>query len=245
MENSYVYTVLDTTDSTNTALKAEVYAADGPVYKILRAKAQTGGRGRQGNSFFSPAGGIYFSFTLPLTGEEKALSLLTLIAGLETREALAPIVPQNIFIKWPNDLYVGGRKLCGVLTELVKGPAGLTAVVGVGINNTLKKEEIPFELREKITSLALENAFVTDVDGLVRTVVRRITARFAALNAENGAFSAVISRVDALLLGKGKTVKRTQNGETLTGVLLGLADNGGLRLKTADGERIVTSGVVE
>ena len=79
---------LPSTASTNDDLKAMVAAADAPLYTVVAAAAQTGGRGRLGRSFFSPPGGLYFSASFPLTGEETNLPCLTLVAGLCVCEAL-------------------------------------------------------------------------------------------------------------------------------------------------------------
>ena len=112
---------LTSTASTNTDLKSRIAAAKGPVYDVISADRQTGGRGRLGRTFFSPPGGLYVSVALPLTGEETDLPCLTLLAGLCVCTALEDLCDVAPRIKWPNDLYLNGKKLCGILCELVGG----------------------------------------------------------------------------------------------------------------------------
>ena len=147
----------DTIGSTNTTAK-EMAAQGAPHGTVLVADSQTGGRGRMGRSFHSPAGqGIYLSMILrPQCPAEQLLHLTCAVAvaaadGVQAATGLRP------GIKWTNDLVVGKKKLGGILTELSLTGQGLVdyAVVGIGINCGQGQEDFPKEIRTIATSLSL------------------------------------------------------------------------------------------
>ena len=237
---------LNTTASTNDDLKARIAAADGPVYDVVTAKMQTGGRGRLGRSFFSPPGGLYFSVSLPLDGTETNIPCLTLAAGLcvcETLEARCGIAPR---IKWPNDLYLNGKKLCGILCELVSGKTP-AAVVGVGVNLTAPKDAIPEDLREKITSLWAEKVSVPAPGALMKDIVERLDRAVYEdrVLSDKAVAAAYMKQVSARSFLSGKTVRVVVNGVTLTGVFAGVAPTGAALLRLPDGsEKQIISGEI-
>ena len=235
---------IDRTASTNDAVKAMIAASEEPVYAVVSARTQTGGRGRLGRSFFSPPGGLYFSASFPLTGEETNLPCLTLIAGLcvcEALEALCGVAPA---IKWPNDLYLNGKKLCGILCELVGGKTP-SAVVGVGVNLTARDDEIPAELRGKMTSLAAEGVAAPAREELLKAAAERLDR--AVYDERALADAAVAARcmaaVDRRSCLTGQTVSRAESGVVVTGVFTGVSPAGEAILRLPDGsERRVISG---
>ena len=230
------YITLASTESTNNDLKARIAAADGPVYDVIMAKTQTGGRGRLGRSFFSPPGGLYFSAALPLDGKETNIPCLTLAAGLCVCEALEDLCGIAPRIKWPNDLYLNGKKLCGILCELVGGKTP-TVIVGAGVNMTAPKDAIPEELREKITSLWAEKVTVPAPGALMKDIVKRLDRAVyedRILTDETVAAS-YMEQVSARSFLTGKTVRVAVNGVSLTGVFAGVAPNGAALLRLPDG----------
>ena len=107
----------DRLDSTNTRLKALAREGAAPG-TVLLAREQSGGRGRLGRSFASPPGGLYLSMLLrPACPPERCLSL-TPLAAVAARRAVLDCTGLSPEIKWPNDLLLGGKKLCGILTEV-------------------------------------------------------------------------------------------------------------------------------
>ena len=177
--------VLSQVDSTNTLCKrlAADGAADGTV---VIADTQTAGKGRRGRSFLSPPGvGLYQSILWrPGCTPEQLLPLtaLSAVAVCRAVERLSGVSPA---IKWPNDLVMGERKICGILTELsLEGESGHVeyAIVGIGINCRQKPENFPPELREIAGSLdmvlpvqvkraALAAALMEELDTLRREVM--------------------------------------------------------------------------
>lgn len=157
--------------STNAELKESVYSASSPVFDVIYADRQSSGRGRLGRSFYSPEGGLYFSAAYPIEKNCKNTAFLTLLSGLAVSSAIKELTGEETEIKWPNDIYIKGKKLCGILAELVISDFGLTAIVGIGINLSVKKEEIPAELKDKMTSLAAENIILPEKTALMKRTV--------------------------------------------------------------------------
>jgi BirA family biotin operon repressor/biotin-[acetyl-CoA-carboxylase] ligase len=155
------------TDSTN-ARARELALAGAPDGTIVTASEQSAGRGRQGRTWSAPAG--------------KALLLSAVVRDLTKRDALLPLaVPvavaeacdgfagTNCGIKWPNDIWVDGRKLSGILLE--GRPQDGWAVIGIGLNVGTLREEFPEELRETATSLAIEAGSDPGVEVVLRAVL--------------------------------------------------------------------------
>ncbi|MDO9536394.1 MAG: biotin--[acetyl-CoA-carboxylase] ligase [Bacillota bacterium] len=146
-------------ESTNTTLK-NLADKDAPEGTIVVAEEQTVGRGRQGRSWSSPFGtGIWLSILLrpPLSPQETPV--FTLLAATAAVRSLKRILPDlQVGIKWPNDLLINNRKVCGILTEL-KAEAEILhyLVLGIGINVNLREKDFPPNLRKIATSLYLEN----------------------------------------------------------------------------------------
>jgi BirA family biotin operon repressor/biotin-[acetyl-CoA-carboxylase] ligase len=139
------------TDSTNSRAR-ELAEAGAPGGTVVTAAEQTAGRGRRGRSWVAPAGGalLYSAVVRPLERRHGLLPLAAAVAACEAAEALEDGL--ECAIKWPNDVWVDGRKLAGILIEA--RPQKGWAVVGVGLNLAIAAEEFPPELRETATSLS-------------------------------------------------------------------------------------------
>ena len=142
------------TDSTN-ARARELAEAGAPGGLVVTADEQDAGRGRQGRSWFArPGSALLYSAVLRPLGERPLLPLAVPLAVCEAAESLAPV---ECAVKWPNDVWVGTRKLAGVLIESrFERSGGGWAVIGVGLNLTVERDELPGELRDTATSLAIE-----------------------------------------------------------------------------------------
>lgn len=170
-------------DSTNTRLKAAA-AAGAPTGSVLIAEEQTGGRGTHGRAFQSPRGeGLYLSVLLrPRFTQLEDLLTLTGWVGVAARDAVERACGAPVRIKWLNDLYLNGRKLCGILTELsFLGESGEPdyVVAGMGVNMSQTAETFRAQgLGDIATSLALEGfpvepnrlavCLLTELDSMVR-----------------------------------------------------------------------------
>jgi len=190
------FPVLASTSSHALAL-AQQGAAAGTV---VLADSQTGGRGRGSRLFCSPLGGLYFSLILRPELEPTDLPLLTLAAGVGLCRGLVAAVAVQPLLKWPNDLYLAGRKLGGILTESGPLRAGLPefVVIGVGINVAAPAEDFPPELRGKIISLAEVGAVVAPA-ALLPSLVDALRAAAAQLKEDKAAVLAEWRQRDYLL----------------------------------------------
>jgi BirA family biotin operon repressor/biotin-[acetyl-CoA-carboxylase] ligase len=138
------------TDSTNTRAR-ELAEADAPHGTVVTAAEQSEGRGRQGRSWAAPPGRalLYSAILRPLDRRHLLLPLAVPVAVCEAAEELRPGIA--CAIKWPNDIWLEGRKLAGVLIEA--RPQDAWAVIGVGLNLTIARGEFPPELRDAAISL--------------------------------------------------------------------------------------------
>ena len=141
--------IYDALSSTSTLLKsmAREGAEDGTV---IISKVQTGGRGRLGKSFFSPEGGLYLSYLMhPKTLPEETAEI-TMCTGAVVRRVIGEQCGIWADIKYVNDLLYNGKKLCGILAELIEG----NLIIGIGINVNNKAEVFPPELRDIVISIS-------------------------------------------------------------------------------------------
>ena len=226
-------------ESTN--VMAEQLAREGrPEGAVVLANEQTGGRGRKGNAWFSPAD-VNLYFSLVLRPGLPALRYLPYIACLSVQTALAHCGIAADF-KWPNDLVVRDRKICGILIQTAMEEQRLKyAIAGSGINvNVL---EFPEELRGLATSAALEAGSGLSREALLASVLLEFERLYEKIDATGWEeFSARLERTSTYL--RGCPVKIVQDGETVEGTTGGLDPFGGLKVATAGGEKIVYAGEV-
>ncbi|MGH3696574.1 MAG: biotin--[acetyl-CoA-carboxylase] ligase [Pseudonocardiaceae bacterium] len=171
------YTALDVVESvpsTNTTLAAAARQG-APDRTVLVAEHQSAGRGRAARSWVAPArSGLALSVLLRPTGVPRARwSWLPLLAGVALCRTVSTLAELPAALKWPNDLLLGEhwRKAAGILAEVV--PEGPAVVVGIGLNVTLRPDELPVP---ESTSLAIEQAACTDRDPLLRALLRELDA---------------------------------------------------------------------
>ena len=230
------YISLYETESTNNDLKSVIRKSEEPVFAVISAKKQTTGRGRLGRSFASPEGGLYFSASFPLTGEEKNIPFLTLLSGLAVSEAIEELTGVGTRIKWPNDIYLGGKKLGGILTELVFGKEPC-AVVGIGINLYTKRDEFPGDIRDKATSFVCEGLALPDEKALLSEIISRLEeyvyGRCELYNVSEHTMEKIRKRSYSL----GRHVKYTLNDTVLEGIVTDIKSTGAAEITLADGSK--------
>jgi BirA family biotin operon repressor/biotin-[acetyl-CoA-carboxylase] ligase len=162
--------LLQETGSTN-AVAAERARAGEPSGLVVAAEAQTAGRGRLDRSWVSPPrAGLTLSVLLRPDLPPAQWPWLPLWTGLAVASALRERAEVDAVLKWPNDVLIDGRKVCGVLAEV---PVTGAAVLGVGLNVTTEQHELP---HDQATSLRLSGARVTDRDTLLRALLRELGA---------------------------------------------------------------------
>lgn len=168
--------ILETTTSTNTVLK-EMAQNGAPEGKSVAAKSQSGGRGRMGRSFFSPENsGLYMSILLRPSFDSEELKFLTPMAAVAVSEAIEKISGEKTEIKWVNDIYKNGRKICGILTEGAFSDDKISyAIVGIGVNIEAPENGFPEEIKNiagAIFEKAPENAFMTLHDEIYKNIFK-------------------------------------------------------------------------
>jgi len=219
-------------DSTNNVAMrlAEQGEAHGAV---VLAEEQTGGRGRAGRSWVSEKStGIYCTILLRPAISPAHAPLLTLVAGLAARDAVAEELVSTPDIRWPNDLLVGGRKFAGILTEMHAEPDRIHyAVVGIGIN--VNQSKMPPELAEIATSLKIETKKTHSRFELLIRLLRNFD-RYYNQFLSDGAQPIVRRFAEVSSYFRGKRVRITTSTETFTGTTAGLEPSGVLRVARDD-----------
>lgn len=206
------------TDSTNTVAKRKIFQHASLPFVVLAGK-QTAGRGRMGRSFYSRGSGIYMSFAFKATSLCSAVSVTT-AAAVAVTKALCECCESDFQIKWVNDVYQNGKKVCGILTEAVSGVGNESfVVVGIGIN--IGKTRFPKELQ--------------DIAGWVNLTSTReeLVAKITNLLNEFAKDTQDRSYMDFyrehfMLLGAHVTA--ISDGESIRGRVVGVDDDGGLLL---------------
>lgn len=147
------------------------------------AESQTRGRGRHGRSWAdAPGKGLLFSVLLTPDLPVETSNALTVLGGVAVCEAIQSLTGLAAYLKWPNDVVVGGRKLAGIIVETRGGEAQSPAafVLGVGINVGQRKDEFPVELRERAASISMVTAAPRRVE-LARALLRNLDCRYREL----------------------------------------------------------------
>lgn len=224
--------IYDTVGSTNDT--AKLLAKNGaPHGAAVFARQQTAGKGRQGRSFFSPEGaGIYLSVILrPNLPAAQAL-MITPAAAVAVSRAIARETGISVKIKWVNDLYLDGRKICGILAESALAANGMLdyAVLGIGVN--LTEANIPPELSEIVGALSRHKSGISP-NCLAAAILNELDAVCAEL--ESCAFLEEYRARSCVL---GKTVTLVRGTETQQAVAESIDDGARLLARLTDGSQI-------
>lgn len=222
--------------STNDLAK-ELARGGAPEGLLVLADEQTSGKGRLGRSWSTPPGAA-LAMSLVLRPEMPPYHAprITLAAAVAVCEAVRELTGLPAGIKWPNDVQLGGRKLCGILTEMEAEMERVAFVVlGVGVNVSLRREEMDPAFRESATSLALEGARVRRAD-LARAILTRLESAYGEMIAGN--WSLVLDRWRALsvTLGAGVRVLRVDGSTAVEGVAEAVDEEGALLVRDGAGE---------
>lgn len=230
--------VLDETDSTNNYAKRISDAQKNDV--LIIAKKQTAGRGRTGRSFFSPEGGIYMSLLLHPDSEPLKAEKITIMAAVATARALEEVFAVKPFIKWVNDIYIGGKKVCGILTEGVFDPESgkfRYAVLGVGVNLSFPKGGFPEEIKD-VAGAVCDKAS----DGQKNLFVERFLSGFYDIYQNGSEYMNEYKRRSNIL---GKNIEYIKDGETKHGLAVDITDGGELAVKDEKEVSYLRSGEVK
>lgn len=237
----------------STSDRALVLAAEGqaPLPILVLTEQQTAGRGRGANRWLTTQGALTFSLVLeapPIRLSPERWPLVALVAGLATCEALLETAPTaDLRLKWPNDILLGSRKLCGILSESVPGWRDRLVVgIGVNINNRVDLSLAETELKQSPRppiSLVEHDRIERDLTSVLITIIDHFDRRWHELLAAN--HEALLAAYRQRCFLTGRTITIEQPGATRhIGICHGLDPQGRLILQTEHGRQPIASGTV-
>ena len=212
---------------------------------IVLAETQTQGKGRLGRNWLSPKGGIWFSVILRPKIPAKDSYQLTFMAAVAVAKTIREMFKVNAEIKWPNDVLVNERKVCGILTETsIRGNAVEFAVVGVGVNANIDLTSFPKNLRASITSLEAEVKEAVDRERFLCALLGELENYYKMLQQKK--FELVLEEWKRLTTLFGAYVVVTSFEEKIRGLAVGVSQNGALKVRLENGtiRKIVSGDVV-
>jgi BirA family biotin operon repressor/biotin-[acetyl-CoA-carboxylase] ligase len=217
-----------------------------PHGAVVLAEEQTAGRGRAGRVWHSErASGIYMTVLLRPEISPTDAPLLTLLAGLAARDAIAEQTGITPDLRWPNDLLLNGKKLGGILTEMYAEPERVQfVIIGIGLN--VNHARMPEKLEEIATSLRIESGRSHSRLELAVKVLGKLENYYNQFLKDGP--QAILERfAEVSTFARGKRVRIANARETFTGTTAGLAPNGLLRVKREDGrtETVISGDVAE
>jgi BirA family biotin operon repressor/biotin-[acetyl-CoA-carboxylase] ligase len=244
MKISKVHT-FDCIHSTND--EANRLALEGaPEGEVVIADSQTAGRGRFDRHWESPAGkSIYLSLILRPDISPVQSTQLTLVAAVAIAETLANFSKVKPFIKWPNDVLINEKKVCGILTEMSVDREKINfVVVGIGINVNTDHEDFSEEIKDTATSLAMVNGSECDRNEITQAFFRKFEEWYRKYLSQG--FSPVRKRYSELSCLHGKRIEVVFEEERQKGVCEGIDETGALLIKTDNGnvKRILAGDVI-
>lgn len=233
---------LDTTDSTQSEVQ-RLAAAGAPEGTVVTARHQRAGRGRRGHDWWdAPGQSLLVSVLLRPAGPVTSAPQLSLVGGLAVADALAAVASVPTRIRWPNDLLVEGRKVCGILAEASTDGVGKLHHVILGIGVNLAQATFPAELADRATSLRLVIGRAPEADLVLAAVLEHLARRYETWRA--GGFAALRAAWLERSTLPGQIVRLPDGSD---GVGVDVGDDGVLRARAGDGRlvHIVSGGTVE
>jgi biotin-[acetyl-CoA-carboxylase] ligase BirA-like protein len=222
-----------TTASTNDMAK-ELAAAGAAEGTVVVAETQTCGHGRLGREWISPVGGLWFSTILGRRVEPYEASKLGFVAGLAVAKALRESYDLSVATKWPNDVLVNGKKVCGILVEMkTKGQIIDYVVLGVGINANFKVKILPEVLWDDATTLETELGRRINLERLFKTVLEKLESVYDVFT--DRGFGPVLNDWKSFACFLGRRVEMFASDERFDGSALDVGDDGSLILGLDDG----------
>ncbi len=238
---------LETVDSTNRVARELAVTGNPHGYAVL-AESQNGGRGRLGKTWQSPAGkGIYSTIIVRSELPVAEYSQIPLTAGLAVSLVLEEMCALQVQLKWPNDLFIAGRKCGGILVEsssLQEADEPHFALVGIGVNVNGEKSDFPFKLQNTATSIFIETGREFEILRIFTAVRARLLQLLSKLAKEG--FSEILDHWRQRDMLQGRWMQwLTPAGKIVYGESLGVEENGGLKVRDVDGvSHVVLSGDV-
>ena len=233
----------DTIDSTN--IKAQELAEKGyQSGTLVVADKQESGKGRRGRSWVSPSGtGIFMTLMIKPDINPNNASMLTLVAALAVAKAITSVTGEKALIKWPNDIVVNGKKVCGILTEMNAQFDYINhIVVGIGIN--VHNESFPEEISQMASSLMIEAGGKRFHRAQIIAETMSYFEQYYDTFLKTQDLSALVREYDELLVNRNKSVRVLDPKEPFDGKAMGITPKGELIVDTWESRKLVSSGEV-
>lgn len=233
----------DTIDSTN--IKAQELAEKGYLSgTLVVADKQESGKGRRGRSWVSPSGtGIFMTLMIKPDINPNNASMLTLVAALAVAKAITSVTGEKALIKWPNDIVVNGKKVCGILTEMNAQFDYINhIVVGIGIN--VHNESFPEEISQMASSLMIEAGGKRFHRAQIIAETMSYFEQYYDTFLKTQDLSALVREYDELLVNRNKSVRVLDPKEPFDGKAMGITPKGELIVDTWESRKLVSSGEV-
>lgn len=233
----------DTIDSTN--IKAQELAEKGYLSgTLVVADKQESGKGRRGRSWVSPSGtGIFMTLMIKPDINPNNASMLTLVAALAVAKAITSVTGEKAMIKWPNDIVVNGKKVCGILTEMNAQFDYINhIVVGIGIN--VHNESFPEEISQMASSLMIEAGGKRFHRAQIIAETMSYFEQYYDTFLKTQDLSALVREYDELLVNRNKSVRVLDPKEPFDGKAMGITPKGELIVDTWESRKLVSSGEV-
>jgi len=201
---------------------------------VVIAESQTGGRGRLGRKWISPEGGIWLSIILKPKMQPQYASRITLLAGVCVAKTIRGFgLP--VKIKWPNDVLINGKKVCGILTEIGAEVDMIDyLIVGIGIDANVDTESFPEEIRDSSTSLKKETGKEINRVDFVKKLLEEFESLYLKFQKEG--FPKILEEWRNMSATIGEWVKISTQTRTIYGEAIGVDNEGALILETSDGQ---------
>lgn len=232
----------ETVDSTNLKVK-ELGRQRAPQGSLWAAEMQTAGRGRRGRSWQSGREeALAMSFLLYPSCHPAQASMLSLVAGLSVAQGLAGLGIE-VQVKWPNDVVLAGKKICGILTEMQAEAAGI-AYVAVGIGVNVNQRSMPEDIGQTATSLYLETGKCWEREAVMAGVLNHMERNYEAFLA-SGNLTELQEAYESFLVNRGRQVRIEAGPNSFSGIALGITPVGELLVRDDKGDvRTVCAGEV-
>lgn len=232
----------ETINSTNTEAKRLANLGD-PHGLLVIAEQQTSGKGRQGRSWSSEKGsGIFMSLLLKPNFLPEKASMLTLMTALAVVDTIKEEMNLEACIKWPNDIVVNGKKVCGILTEMSAEENQIHyVIIGIGIN--VNNEKFPEEIREIATSLRIETGIRLKRSPFVAKLLEKLESYYEIF-LQTGDLGFCLQSYNEKLINQNKQVKIIDSSGQFTGIAKGINAKGELLVQTKQKLVKVRSGEV-
>lgn len=233
----------DTIDSTN--IKAQELAEKGyQSGTLVVADKQESGKGRRGRSWVSPSGtGIFMTLMIKPDINPNNASMLTLVAALAVAKAITSVTGEKALIKWPNDIVINGKKVCGILTEMNAQFDYINhIVVGIGIN--VHNESFPEEISQMASSLMIEAGGKRFHRAQIIAETMSYFEQYYDTFLKTQDLSALVREYDELLVNRNKSVRVLDPKEPFDGKAMGITPKGELIVDTWESRKLVSSGEV-